>query len=52
VADGKITDANQALAAFSASLPATVRDKVLDVFGKPDIGYFRDALDILEGKLP
>jgi len=52
VEEGKITDANMALAAFSAALPSSVRDKVLDAFGKPDIGFFRDALDILEGKLP
>jgi len=51
--DGNVVTAGaRAREAFSASLPSTVRDKVLEVLGTPDIAFFRDALDILEGKLP
>jgi len=51
VAEGNITNTSQALSAFSAALPSSVRDKVLEAFGKPDIRDFQEALDALEGHL-
>ena len=51
IVDGKHTDTNTALSALSGELPESVRTSVLQVLGKPDIDFMRDALDILEGKI-
>ena len=38
--------------ALWSHLPSRVRDTVMNEFGEPDMEFMRDALDILEGKLP
>jgi hypothetical protein len=40
------------LDALRSHLPSRVRDAVMNELGEPDMEFMRDALDILEGKLP
>jgi len=48
---GSIPTADLAIQALSALLPSSVRQRVLQELGTPDIEYMRDALDILDGKI-
>ena len=48
---GSIPTADLAIQALSAHLPSSVRQRVLQELGTPDIEYMRDALDILDGKI-
>jgi len=52
VVGGTLTSTALTLQALSSMLPTSVRDAVLKELGTPDMNYMRDALDILEGKLP
>ena len=49
--DGLKTTA-RVLSALRSHLPSKVREAVIKEFGEPDMKFMRDALDILEGKLP
>jgi len=49
--DGLKTTA-RVLDALRSHLPSRVRETVMNEFGEPDMKFMRDALDILEGKLP
>ena len=51
VAWGRLHSTDLTLAALSAELPESVRDRVLKALGKPDMASMRDALDILDGKI-
>ncbi|MCL2005798.1 MAG: hypothetical protein FWG73_06500 [Planctomycetaceae bacterium] len=51
VEHGQIRTADLAIQALSALLPSSVRQRVLQELGNPDIEYMRDALDILDGKI-
>ena len=50
-ADGLKTTAH-VLNALRSHLPSRVREAVMKEFGEPGMEFMRDALDILEGKLP
>ena len=50
--EGRLTDAATARQALYTHSPRGVRDAVMLEFGEPEMGFMRDALDILEGKLP
>jgi len=52
VVEGRLTSTALTLQALSSLLPSRVRDVVLKELGTPDMAFMRDALDILEGKLP
>jgi hypothetical protein len=52
VVEGKLTSTALTLQALSSMLPSSVREAVLNELGTPDMDFMRDALDILEGKLP
>ena len=51
VSTNEITSSENALDALSAELPKSVRERVMKALGYPDIGFMREALDILEGKI-
>ena len=48
---GSISTTELAIQALYALLPSSVRQRVLQELGTPDIEYMRDALDILDGKI-
>ena len=52
VIGGALTSTTLTLQALSSLLPSRVRDAVLKELGTPSMDFMRDALDILEGKLP
>jgi len=52
VIGGALTSTALTLQALSSLLPSSVRDAVLKELGTPRMDFMRDALDILEGKLP
>ena len=52
VVEGRLTSTALTLQALSSLLPSRVRDAVLKELGTPSMDFMRDALDILEGKLP
>jgi len=51
VVQGKLQSAELTIRALSAELPEAVRERVLKELGTPDMGFMRDALDILDGKI-
>ena len=51
VVQGKLQSAELTIRALSAELPEAVRERVLKALGTPDMGFMRDALDILDGKI-
>jgi hypothetical protein len=52
VMEGKLTTTTLTLQALSSILPTGVRDAVLKELGTPGMDSMREALDIIEGKLP
>jgi hypothetical protein len=51
VIQGRLQSADLTLAALSAELLESVRDRVLKELGTPDMDFMRDALEVLEGKI-
>ena len=52
VVSGRLRTTALTRQALSSMLPSNVRDTVLRELGTPNMDFMRDALDILEGKLP
>ena len=52
VVESRLTTTALTLDALSSLLPSGVRDAVLKELGTPNMDFMRDALDILDGKLP